>query len=76
VLGLACCECLQEHGAAILEAIEDGAVELGSVGHRHLSDKRRTVAGEEGFGDSLLLGVLALRGCTEDVHVVAAKHGR
>ncbi len=32
------------------------------------------MAGEEGFGDGLLLGVLALRGGAEDVHVVAAEH--
>ena len=33
------------------------------------------MAGEEGFGDGLLLSVLALRGRAEDVHVVAAEHG-
>ena len=62
-------------GAAILETVENGAVELGRVGHRDLRDERRTVAGEEGFGDRLLLSVLALRGCAEDVHVAAAEHG-
>ena len=67
---------LQEHGAAILEAVENRAVELGRVGHRDLRDERRAVAGEEGFGDRLLLGVLALRGGAEGVHVAAAEHGR
>ena len=32
------------------------------------------MSGEEGFGDRLLLSVLALRGRAEDVHVVAAQH--
>ena len=62
VLGLAGGEGLEEHGAAIFEAVENGAVELRRVGHGDLRDERRTVAGEEGFGDGLLLGVLALRG--------------
>jgi hypothetical protein len=34
------------------------------------------VPGEEGLGHRLLLGVLALRGRAEDVHVVAAQHRR
>ena len=76
VLGLAGGEGLQEHGAAVLQAVENGAVELGRVGHGDLRDERRAVAGEEGLGDGLLLGVLALRGRAEDVHVVAAEHGR
>ena len=76
MLRLAGGEGLQEHGAAILEAVENGAVELGRVGHGDLRDERRSVAGEEGFGHRLLLGVLALRGGAEDVHVVAAEHGR
>ena len=75
VLRLAGGEGLQEHGAAIFEAIENRAVELRRVGHGDLRDEGRSVSGEEGFGDGLLLGVLALRGCAEDVHVVAAKHG-
>ena len=33
------------------------------------------MAGEEGFGDRLLLSVLALRGRAEGVHVAAAEHG-
>ena len=64
-----------KHGAAILQAVENGAVELGRVGHGNLRDEGRAVAGEEGFGDGFLLGVLALRGRAEDVHVVAAEHG-
>ena len=74
VLRLAGGEGLQEHGAAILEAVEDGAVELRRVGHGDLRDERRSVSGEEGLGDRLLLSVLALRGGAEDVHVVAAEH--
>ena len=76
VLRLAGGEGLQEHGAAILQAVENGSVELGRVGHGDLRDKRRSVPGEEGFGHRLLLGVLALRGGAEDVHVAAAEHGR
>ena len=34
------------------------------------------MAGEERLGHRLLLGVLALRGGAEDVHVVAAEHRR
>ena len=64
-----------KHGAAIFQAVENRAVELGRVGHRNLRDEGRAVAGEEGFRDGLLLGVLALRGGAEDVHVVAAEHG-
>jgi hypothetical protein len=75
VLGLAGGEGLQEHGAAVLETIENGAVELGRVGHGDLGDEGRTVAGEEGFGDGLLLSVLALGGGAEGVHVAAAEHG-
>ena len=75
VLGLAGGEGLDEERAAILQAVEDGAVELGGVGHGDLRDEGRAVAGEEGFGDGLLLRVLALRGRAEDVHVVAAEHG-
>ena len=75
VLRLAGGEGLNEHRAAILQAVENGAVELGGVGHGDLRDEGRTVAGEEGFGDGLLLRVFALRGRAEDVHVVAAEHG-
>ncbi len=75
VLGLAGGEALAEGGAAVLEAVEDGAVELGCVGHGDLGDERRAVAGEEGLGDRLLLRVLALGGGAEGVHVVAAEHG-
>ncbi len=62
VLGLAGGEALQEHGAAIFQTIQNRAVELRRVGHRDLRDEGRSVAGEEGFGDGLLLSVLALRG--------------
>ena len=76
VLGLAGGEGLEEHCPAIFQSIKNGAVELGRVGHGDLRDEGRTVAGEEGFRDGLLLSVLALRGCAEGVHVAAAKHGR
>ncbi len=76
VLRLAGGEGLQEHGAAILEAVENRAVELGRVGHRDLRDEWRTVAGEEGFRDRLLLRILALCGGAEDVHIAAAEHRR
>ncbi len=76
VLGLARGEALHEHRAAVLQAVEDRPVELRRIGNRDLRDEGRPVAGEEGFGDGLLLGVLALRGGAEHVHVVAAQHRR
>ena len=75
VLWLAGGEALQEHGAAIFQAVENRAVKLGRVGHGDLRHKGRSVPCEEGLRHRLLLSVLALRGCAEGVHVAAAEHG-
>ena len=74
VLGLAGGVALEKCGAAILQAVEHGAVGLGGVGHGDLRDKRRAVPADERLGDALFLDELALRGGAELVHVVAAEH--
>jgi len=43
------CEGLQEHGAAVLQSIENRAVELGSIGHRNLATNGESMPGQEGF---------------------------
>ncbi len=75
VLGLAGGVALDEAGAAIIDGVQHGLVELGGVGHRSLDNEGRTVAAGKGLGDVLLLDQLALRLQAELVHVVAAQHG-
>ena len=76
VLRLTGREALQERRAAVLDAVEDRAIQLRRIRDRDLRHERRAVTGEERFRDGLLLDVLALRRGAEHVHVVAAEHRR